>query len=123
MTRSNEQLAGFEDPNVVSIVDDVSPFAEVWDAFVDLFGMPTSPMRALFARTVRELADQGATYDEVFRRAQEMVAEWGPSSCTPMSLLKWWNRYGGESAIASIDEAALERHRSSERMKRLEGGD
>lgn len=120
MNEFNDQAAS-QDLSVVSLVDGASAFDSLWAAFSTLLGEPTSSMRALQARICRELAARGATGDEVILRAGAMVALWGPKTVTLSSLLKHWSRF--EGSISSIDEAALERFRTDERMRRLECDD
>lgn len=120
MNEISDRQAASEDPSVVRVVDGASAFDEIWAAFCDLFGEPTSPARALQAKIVRELAERGATREDVIRRAAAMAALWGPKCVTPASLWKHWGRFAG--TISSIDEADVERHQSEERYRRLAGG-
>ena len=94
------------------------PFDEIWSALVDLFGEPTSSTRSLHAKVARELADRGATAADVYERAAGLVARWGdPRYVTVTSLLKHWPSFDGR--LAQITPADVERHRDTDRYRRL----
>lgn len=119
MKQTNDQQKASDNPNVVSIVDTTSAFDEIWCAFVEIFGEPTSPARSLLAKIVRELVARDATAEDVFHHASAMAAEWSVRCVTPASLWKHWGRFDG--AISSIDDGDIERQKTAERYRRLAG--
>ncbi len=87
-------------------LSDKAKFDEVWDWLDGAFGKPTQSQNSLRAKLVRSLVGEGATKDELIRRAGTWPAHFGEATLTETALEKHWNRLGLPPRKATRAQAA-----------------
>jgi len=67
----------------------------IWDCLTDIFGPVTVKSKEqLRGKWVKELADAGATPDEMIRRAKSWPNHFDGATLTESALVKWWDTLG-----------------------------
>lgn len=67
----------------------------IWDTLTDIFGPVTVKSKEqLRGKWVKELADAGATPDEMIRRAKSWPNHFDGATLTESALVKWWDTLG-----------------------------
>jgi hypothetical protein len=86
--------AEFEDVQPMISRGRRTPYQEARAALVTIMGYEpqTQTEKGYFGKCAKELAEVGATYDEILRRAANWSKVFPGVTGSPSALVKWWGR-------------------------------